>query len=405
MAAQPKPYVPGEALGEQADEQRRRQADDVEVVALDPLDEARAEALDRVRAGASLPLAAATYVATSRGVSVRNVTRVTSRPHSSHAGVTQAQPETTSCVRPESAFEHLRRIALVARLAEQTPVAAAPPCRRRARAGRPPRRRPTAPSPRACSTRIDAGLLLVVGRDDVERDPQLLEDRPPLRRRRREDQRRASGGARARSLRSATSSPTPRSSGSTRGRPRRPAANSSTSRSTSKPFARRTSIQSPWPSWNSISSGALHSMRCSPRCGRWSVSTGPPSAVPQSTASVELRRKTSCPPGRSSRAASGIHFARIAPDRRAVLRDDEVEDSRPAARSPRRSPRRTAARARTRPPSARAVSSCAGVTSTPTTPRAAPREPRAEVRGAAAELDDVLPVDLRAARRRSASRA
>ena len=42
----------------------------------------------------------------------------------------------------------------------------------------------------------------------------------------------------------------------------------------------------------------------------------------------------------------------------------------------------------------RAVSSCAGVTSTPTGPRAALREPRREVRGAAAELDDVEPRDV-----------
>ena len=36
----------------------RREADDVQVVAVDPLDEAAAETLDRVAAGAALPLAA-----------------------------------------------------------------------------------------------------------------------------------------------------------------------------------------------------------------------------------------------------------------------------------------------------------------------------------------------------------
>ena len=40
------------------DEERAREPDDVEVVAVDPLDEAAAEALDRVRAGAALPLPA-----------------------------------------------------------------------------------------------------------------------------------------------------------------------------------------------------------------------------------------------------------------------------------------------------------------------------------------------------------
>ena len=43
---------------EDGDEERARKPDDVEVVALDALDEAAAEALDRVRAGAPLPLAA-----------------------------------------------------------------------------------------------------------------------------------------------------------------------------------------------------------------------------------------------------------------------------------------------------------------------------------------------------------
>src|SRR5262245_54156207 len=49
--------VAGVAL-EQPEEQRARETDDVEVVAFDPLDEAAAEPLDRVRAGPPLPLAA-----------------------------------------------------------------------------------------------------------------------------------------------------------------------------------------------------------------------------------------------------------------------------------------------------------------------------------------------------------
>ena len=55
----PIPVRPRKPLGEQADEQRAGQTDDVQVVALDPLDEAAAEPLDRVGAGAALPLAAA----------------------------------------------------------------------------------------------------------------------------------------------------------------------------------------------------------------------------------------------------------------------------------------------------------------------------------------------------------
>src|SRR5205085_4969672 len=49
---------PCEALREEADQQRGRKTDHVQVVALDALDEARAQALDRVRARAALPLAA-----------------------------------------------------------------------------------------------------------------------------------------------------------------------------------------------------------------------------------------------------------------------------------------------------------------------------------------------------------
>ena len=58
-----------EALREQPHEQSPGQADDVQVVALDPLDEARAEALDRVPAGATLPLAAREVVRDARAAS------------------------------------------------------------------------------------------------------------------------------------------------------------------------------------------------------------------------------------------------------------------------------------------------------------------------------------------------
>src|SRR5207244_2718372 len=48
---------PCKARREQLYEQCGREADDVEVVALDAFDERRAETLDRVAAGAALPLA------------------------------------------------------------------------------------------------------------------------------------------------------------------------------------------------------------------------------------------------------------------------------------------------------------------------------------------------------------
>src|SRR5207244_12699859 len=52
-----------EAFRQEADQQRDREADDVQVVALDRADERRTQALDRVGAGAALPLAARDVVA------------------------------------------------------------------------------------------------------------------------------------------------------------------------------------------------------------------------------------------------------------------------------------------------------------------------------------------------------
>src|SRR5919108_2334170 len=46
----------GEAVGEEAHEERGGEADDVEIVAVDALDEGGAAALDRIAAGAALPL-------------------------------------------------------------------------------------------------------------------------------------------------------------------------------------------------------------------------------------------------------------------------------------------------------------------------------------------------------------
>src|SRR5882724_9195248 len=59
MSGSAKAVSPREPFGEQAHEQCDGQTDDVRVVALDPRYERRAETLDGVGAGASLPLAAA----------------------------------------------------------------------------------------------------------------------------------------------------------------------------------------------------------------------------------------------------------------------------------------------------------------------------------------------------------
>ena len=302
------------------------------------------------------------------------------------------RPDTTSCVRPESALEHVRSAsACVARLAEHARRRTRPPCRRRARAARPPVR-PNAPSP--ARARPDRRrLLVVVGRDDVERD-----------------------AAAARGSRAAAATSTRGSAAAQAGAPNLLA----------RPLLRPLGVRVRSTSWSTASSArveldelarsrsrsraagdpvavaeleldlvpaSVHSILCRPRCGRCSVSTGPPSAVAQSTASVELRRKTSWPPGRSSRAASGIHFVRVAPDRRAVLGERRGRTTRPAARllgvrldelSP--SPNSASMPPRGLELRRRHVDADDA--------RAARRQPRAEVRGAAAELDDVLAVDV-----------
>src|ERR1043165_6514488 len=111
--------------------------------------------------------------------------------------------------------------------------------------------------------------------------------------------------------------------------------------------------------------------------------------------SVPLSRKISRPPGRSSRAASGTHLygsaQRHAPYSETARSNDASGSGTSSAGA--------STSGNSRPVSSiirRAVASCAGVGSTPVPP--APRrrgEPRAEVRGAAAELDDVEPVHAR----------
>ena len=67
-------------------------------------------------------------------------------------------------------------------------------------------------------------------------------------------------------------------------------------------------------------------MLCIPRCARWSVSEVPSgSSSAHRITSGLLHRNTSRPPGRSSRYASGSQHVRVAPDARAVLGEREVE--------------------------------------------------------------------------------
>ena len=127
--------------------------------------------------------------------------------------------------------------------------------------------------------------------------------------------------------------------------------------------------RSPCPIWNSVSGGSVQSIRSSPRCGRWRDVVTFPSCGMQSTDSVEFRRNTSSPPGRSRRAASGIHLRgshQIEAPYSETARSNDA-DGRPVCSA------LASISSRPRPVFSfirRAVASCAGVTSTPTTRRA-----------------------------------
>ena len=109
--------------------------------------------------------------------------------------------------------------------------------------------------------------------------------------------------------------------------------------------------------------------------------------------SVELQRKTSRPPGRSSRAASGIQRygstqidAPYSETTRSKLSSGSPVSAASASTSGNSIPVSAIIR--------RAVSSCAGRDVDADRPRPALREPRGEVRGAAPELDDVEARDV-----------
>ena len=142
---------------------------------------------------------------------------------------------------------------------------------------------------------------------------------------------------------------------------------SSTRSTTSSPDRRRSRIQSPWPRWNSTEVVSAHSTRWSPNEGRSSSRPGGCSSLGAvRIASSPLTRKTSSPPGAQQPGGLGDPGVRVGPEGRARTRRRPGRSSRPAAARPRRSPRAGGTRARSAPASARAVSSWAGVTSTPT---------------------------------------
>src|SRR4051794_4867173 len=122
MTRLPEAVEPGEPLREQADEERRWQPDDVQVVAVDRLDERGAAALDRVAAGASLPLRL-------RHV-VRDVARVERAERDPRHRVVELLPRVRAQAEPgddlvrtaRERLEHRRGIARVARLRVDAPV-------------------------------------------------------------------------------------------------------------------------------------------------------------------------------------------------------------------------------------------------------------------------------------------
>src|SRR6266566_3665428 len=151
----------------------------------------------------------------------------------------------------------------------------------------------------------------------------------------------------------------------------------STMSTISNPDVISSRMRSPCPNWNSVSFVSGQSMRFMPSCGRCNFSWTFPVSGAHRIESVELRRKTSSPFGRRSRAASGIHLYgshQIEAPYSEIARSKEAP-GRPvasafASTSSRPSPYFEFIR--------RAVSSWAGVISMPTTRRAPRRFNHAE---------------------------
>ena len=173
-----------EAFRQETDEESGWEADDVQVVTLDALDERRAEALDRVPARAALPLTAA-YV-------VRQVAR-RQRPERDHGRLAvqllpRSRPQTQTrhdFVPPtRQPLEHRLGRTSIRRFPERLTVHddLGVDAEHRALATvdrvRLPRRE---------LDRIASGLL-ELRRNNLERSPQLLENCPPLRGNGRQDQ-------------------------------------------------------------------------------------------------------------------------------------------------------------------------------------------------------------------------
>src|SRR5262245_42491554 len=299
---------PGEPLGEKADEKSGGEPHDVQIVALDPLDEGGAGSLDRIAAGAPLPFAQR-EVGSDLAVGERaedDRCRLVLDDLPLLGAETQARDDLVRL--PRKGAEHRPRGRRVSGLAED----AAFEDDRRIDAEDESLRRHGARLAAGVLVdehgRVRAGriALLVAGPGDRERDAELLEDRPPLR----------GGGGQRQPLRRATQISSEgqlrahSGSGSSGNRVGSAPAGActSTSLSTVKPVSQRSRIQSPCARWNSTESSLSgHSRRFMPKSGRSSSLPGGPSSGMQRIDTIPFVRKTSRPPGRRSRAASGIH--------------------------------------------------------------------------------------------------
>ena len=173
-------------MDQEADEEGGWEADDVEVVALDALDQARAQALDRIAARSSLPLAAADVV----GQVPRGQRPERDRRHLVlellPPGRDEAEPRDDLVRAARQPLEHPLGLGRVAGLAE------GPPVDDDRRVDTEHGALVTQPDRVRLAARVLAhelhriGIrrvaLLVARSDDGERQPELLENRPPLRR-------------------------------------------------------------------------------------------------------------------------------------------------------------------------------------------------------------------------------
>src|SRR4029453_8053424 len=183
MAGLAEAVLAWEARRQETDEEGSWEADDVQVVAFEAPDQGRAGALGGVPAGPSLPLATAHVM---REVARRQSPKRHPRRLAVQflpRGRPQAKPRDDLVRPPRQPLEHRLGGTGARGLAERLPV--------HDDLGIHSEHRPIAavPRPRLAGRQLDwiVTVLLEVRRDHVERNAELLENRPPLRRDGREN--------------------------------------------------------------------------------------------------------------------------------------------------------------------------------------------------------------------------